>query len=121
MSNHQLAWDADQKVIICRIAGFTSDSEAEELLAGLLRMIQEVRQRNGSLRLLMDNTGGSVFSPKGAATLESMKPLLKEGDRTAVIVAGSLHKLQAMRSKSDSTQLFNSEAEAMAWLRSEDA
>lgn len=119
MSNYQLAWDVDSKIIVCRLVGFLPDSEADALATDLVGMIQEARRRTGAFRLLFDNREGSVFSPKAAAALEIMKPALKAGDRTAVIVAGNLHKLQAMRSKSDSTQLFLSEADARAWLESD--
>lgn len=116
MSNYTLTWNAGSKIVILRVTGFVPDAEAEVMAAELLRMANMARREAGFLRVLFDNSKGAVFPPKAAEALAFLKTILSPADRNAVLVAGSLNRLQADRNRSANTRLFDTETDAMAWL-----
>jgi hypothetical protein len=120
MATRDLIWDEKTGILKCKIVGFLSEDEAKELAADLTRMVQKARRESGRLRLLFDNQQGAVFSARSMEALAIVRTTKSPDDRAAILVSDSLHKLQAMRAKSEGIELFTSELDAVAWLISQD-
>jgi hypothetical protein len=112
----------DTGIIRCSVKGFLTDSESVAFAAELLTKLSAARRVSSTgLRILFDNREGNVFSAKAADALNVLRsthdPL---HDRTAVLVANSVNKLQAKRTASQGTEIFLSEAAAITWLTAYD-
>lgn len=121
MMNFSIDRDARNDIVTIRIIGFLNDADAEALTTQLAQQVQLSRNRGRPLRMLFDNQHGSVFSASAAQALGQLRGTAHPGDRSAVVVSDSIHKLQTKRNAGGGTETFVSTAEAMAWLTSPEA
>lgn len=119
--NFSIDRDARNDIVTIRIIGFLNDADADAMAAQLAQQVQLSRNRGRPLRVLFDNQHGSVFSVSAAQALVQLRGTSHPGDRSAVVVSDSIHKLQAKRNASGVTATFVSTAEAIAWLTSPEA
>lgn len=114
---HEISFDENDGILICRLHGFLHDDAAQLFGRDLAEAAAGARRHNRPLLFLVDNREGSVVSPVAAAALADQLNASKQpGDRTAIIVSDSLSKLQAKRVTTTEHDVFVSEAEARAWL-----
>jgi hypothetical protein len=116
VTNYRLECEPSTGFVKCGIFGFLDEAEAATLAATLYDLILQIRRLGRPLRLLIDNHQGAVFSPAAADAFGALRKTADPRDRTAVVVASSLHKLQAKRNAGVHTELFISESAAMTWL-----
>lgn len=117
MNNYKIERDDLEKILICRVEGFIDDEGAERLARDWRSAIIAFRTLYPDLKTLFDNSHGNVMSPKAAVLMaDATRDLAREGDRTAVLAANSLAKLQAKRTMSGRGEVFISEKAARLWL-----
>jgi hypothetical protein len=104
-------------ILICRMYGFLDEQLASKFGAELLKAQAAARAKTGTLLCLFDNRQGHVAAPAAArALVEQCRSVVHSGDRSAILVANSLNKMQAKRSAMTDNEIFVSENAAVTWL-----
>lgn len=120
MAEFEISTDVQSGMVVCRIRGFLADEEAPPVAGRLLDAVTAVRRAGRPLRMLFDRRAGAIFSARAATVFDELKPIYIPSDRTAVLVADSLGKLQSKRTAGPNTAVFLSEDAAVTWLTAYD-
>jgi len=111
-------FDDGAGILIVRVLGVWTMPEIERYGREAGSQFRSARFKAGSLRLLVDCSGGHIcprdlVEPLGRAGMQHSRG----DDRAAMVVGSSLSKLQVKRmSEGAPAQIFNSEREARIWL-----
>jgi hypothetical protein len=115
--NHRIEFEAEAGILAVRLTGFLDDTASRRFADDLAVAIKAIRVSGQPLLFLVDNSEGRVASPPVAQALaERLRTEYRPGDRTAIIVASSLNKLQARRFSGSANEVFMSEKAARTWL-----
>jgi hypothetical protein len=121
MANYRIERDDADRLLVCRITGFIGDDAIHDLARDWSAEVARARALYPVLKVMFDNSGGFVMSPKAAAVMaEATRDLRRPDDRRAVLTANSLCKLQAKRTMSAGGEVFISEKAARLWLNAQD-
>ena len=117
MARYEIERDVSDALVICRVEGELDDSMTSRMAQDCRAELIRARHDFSTLRVLFDNSRGTVASPSSAKIMaDAMGDLWREGDRTAVVTADSVSKVRAKQTMRDGGMVFISEKAARMWL-----
>ena len=113
-----IEFDERLGILRCVSRGSTSLADIEAFGRKATSLQARARARLGNCLILVDASETPVHTKEAAAHFSEMAATrFKAGDRTAILIASALAKLQSQRmTTKDATAYLTSEAEALAWL-----
>ena len=119
---YTIAYDAEQRVIRLRMAGFWSLDTAVRFSSEVLTLCGSVARRDGRYAVLLDGTAFDIQTPEVSSRLAALTQAgVALSDAPYVMAVGSmLAKLQAQRVMNvPNARVFLTAEEAEEWLRCE--
>lgn len=117
---YEIAYEAAQRVVRMRMAGFWSPDTAIRFSSEVLTLCERVARRDGRYAVLLDGTAFDVQTPEVAGRLAALtRAGVALSDAPYAMAVGSmLAKLQAQRLLNvPNARVFLAAEEAEAWLR----
>jgi len=116
---YSIDFESHPPLLRLTLTGFWDQETLAAFGRDLRRAVPEFRKSHPRHATLTDASGFRVQAGDVIAGFERIKQLgraMKAG-RSAIVVSGALARMQATRAVvDDSTQVFENEAEALAWL-----